>query len=236
MTPSGSRQEHAMPRYLGPFEIDGRPTPTGSKKWFPASYEQAVYDVLEQIAKTQTGWAVVEQISRMNIRIQPEPEHSGIGAAANGAGTVFFTPGKYIKGYVLYQANPSGIGYAPDEVLLHELFHAMRKLTDTESPDIPSGLSLPSGEQKKIFPKGLELSEGKKTGMDGAEYTVTEMAIHLMVEFLRKHDRTRESFAFFAVAIVKLRQKLGNKNFKALLNGRVLTAAVAPDSTQGVTN
>jgi hypothetical protein len=178
--PLGDR-DHAMPRYLGPFEIDGRATPTGLKHWSPAGYEDAVCYHVNRICETHTGGAVVRELARKNVRIQPEPEGIGVGAAANGAGTIFFTPGKYIKGYVLYQANPSAIGYGPDETLFHEMFHAMQKLTDTEPPDIPFGLSLSEGEQKKMFPKGLELYQSKKTGMDGVEYDVTEMAIHRKV-------------------------------------------------------
>ncbi|MBM4075888.1 MAG: hypothetical protein FJ267_09615, partial [Planctomycetes bacterium] len=182
---------------IGPIDIYGKPIPSGaSDPWIPDAYEQAVRKQVEIIAASETGQEIFLELDRAKERskVIPEKDMTGIGAACDGLGTVYFTPSKYVPGSRRYQAPVRGIGYRADEVLIHELIHSMQKLTGQEPPDLPVGIDLPDGEAPKMFPKGLEVYPDTKTGINGEKVKVFEMAIHRKLQFFNSSRQKMESF------------------------------------------
>lgn len=134
---------------VGNILIHGQPTPSlpTGWTWNPKKYEQAVYHWLVQIQSKTTGDVVMGFLGRRPLLIRP---YRGVGKDAytsadrngiaegfplnactpdplyknvmgSGAGcdvTIEFTPRLF--------DNPTGAGDQADEVLLHEMVHALR--------------------------------------------------------------------------------------------------------------
>lgn len=65
------------------------------------------------------------QMGERLVRCGDDPA-PGIGSGLGSTSTVFFTPGVYTRGDALQKYSPDAPAGRPEEVLLHELVHAMR--------------------------------------------------------------------------------------------------------------
>lgn len=112
------------------LEIRGLPAPKELPEdvvWNADAYREAVYRVIEhRMMTTEVFKAVIAAISG-KVLVRPSKNARTSGARWVGSeDTLYYTPGNFSPGSRLYTANKYYIAHGADEVLLHELVHAMR--------------------------------------------------------------------------------------------------------------